>query len=145
MLRRENAVFQKIISDLQSENQRMRSLLEENKQDGSARKLTFVEMINYCKNGVEWGDVKEIVNMMNTLLRGIGTTEDYDLLDSVRTHFKNKKNGDTVSGNKTSVGDYSNMVNFVLPQNVDYDKLFSAIPPEIKDMWRKQIIQEDNG
>lgn len=69
ILRRENAVFQKIISDLQSENQRMRSLLEENKQDGSARKLTFVEMINYCKNGVEWGDVKEIVNMMNTLLR----------------------------------------------------------------------------
>ena len=123
----------------------MKSLLEENKQDGSARKLTFVEMINYCKNGVEWGDVKEIVNMLNTLLRGIGTTEDYDLLDSVRTHFKNKKNGDTVSGNKTSVGDYSNMVNFVLPQNVDYDKLFNAIPPEIKDMWRKQIIQKDNG
>ena len=83
--------------------------------------------------------------MMNTLLRGIGTTEDYDLLDSVRTHFKNKKNGDTVSGNKTSLGDYSNMVNFVLPQNVDYDKLFNAIPPEIKDMWRKQIIQKDNG
>lgn len=145
ILRRENAVFQKIISDLQSENQKMKSLLEENKQDGSARKLTFVEMINYCKNGVEWGDVKEIVNMLNTLLRGIGTTEDYDLLDSVRTHFKNKKNGDTVSGNKTSVGDYSNMVNFVLPQNVDYDKLFNAIPPEIKDMWRKQIIQKDNG
>ena len=51
----------------------------------------------------------------------------------------------TVSGNKTSVGDYSNMVNFVLPQNVDYDKLFNAIPPEIKDMWRKQTIQKDNG
>lgn len=116
MLKRENAVFQKIINDLQSENQKMRSLLDEKKQDGSARKLTFVEMINYCKNGVEWGDVKEIVNMMNTLLRGIGTTEDYDLLDSVREHFKNKNNGNTYVKNQTvipQVGNYYNTVDTV--------------------------------
>ena len=145
LLKKENAVFQNLIRDLQADNDKMKSLLEEYKQDGAARKFTFAEIINYCKDGVEWDDVKEIVNMMNVLLRGDATQEDYTLLDSVRKHFKSRKTGDAVSGNKTSVGDYSNMVNFVLPPNVDYDQLFKAIPPEIKDIWRKQLTQKDNG
>ena len=102
-------------------------------------------MVNHCKGCVSWEDAKGIVNMLNKLLRGLGTKEDYDLLDSIEIEFINRKNGDSVSGNKTSVGDNSNMVNFVLPPNVDYDKLFKAVPPEIKDIWRKQLNKKDNG
>lgn len=145
MLKKENAVFQNLIRDLQADNERMKSLLEENKQSGSARKFAFVEIVNYCKDGVEWGEAKEILNMLKDLLRENVTKEDYDLLDSVRAHFKNKKYGDTVGGNKNSFGDYSNMVNLVLPPNTDYDKLFAAIPDEIKEIWRKQLTQKDHG
>ena len=145
ILEREKNALQNRVNEQKEENDKLKALLEEKKQNGTARKFTMVEMVNHCKGCVSWDDVKEIVSMLNKLLRGIGTKEDYDLIDSIENEFKKRKNGDTVSGNKTSVGDYSNMVNFVLPQNVDYDKLFSAIPPVIKDMWRKQLKQEDNG
>lgn len=113
-LKRENSLFQKIIRDLQADNERMKSLLDENKQDGSARKITFIEMINYCKDSVKWDDAKEIVNMLNILLRGIGTTEDYKLLDSVRDYFKNKKHGDTFINSQ--IGNYKSKIQ---NQNLD--------------------------
>ena len=83
--------------------------------------------------------------MLNKLLRGLGTKEDYDLLDSIEIEFKNRKNGDSVSGNKTSYGDNSNMVNLFLSGNVDYEQLFAALPDDIKDIWKKQLNKKDNG
>lgn len=145
ILEREKTALQNKVNEQKGEVDKLKALLEEKKQNGTARKFTLVEMVNHCKGCVSWEDAKGIVNMLNKLLREIGTKEDYDLLDSIEAEFINRKDGDTVSGNKTSVGNNSNMVNFVLPQNVDYDKLFNAIPPEIKDMWRKQLKQEDNG
>ena len=145
ILEREKTALQNKVNEQATENKKIKALLEKKKQDGASRKFTLIEMVNHCKGCVSWEDAKGIVNMLNKLLRGLGTKEDYDLLDSIEIEFINRKNGDSVSGNKTSVGDNSNMVNFVLPPNVDYDKLFKAVPPEIKDIWRKQLNKKDNG
>ena len=145
ILEREKTALQNKVNEQDAENKRIKALLDKKKQDGAARKFTLVEMVEYCKNNLTSEESKEIIIMLNKLLRSVGTNEDYDLLDKTENELKNKKYGDSVSGNKTSVGDYSNMVNFVLPPNVDYDKLFNAIPSEIKDIWRKQLILKENG
>ena len=145
ILEREKSALQNKVNEQASEYKRIQALLDEKKQDGEARKFTLVEMVDYCKSNLTSEEAKEILIMLNKLLRTVGTPEDYALLDKTENELKNKKYGDAVSGNKTSVGDYSNMVNFVLPPNVDYDKLFAALPKEIKEMWRKQLTQEDNG
>lgn len=145
ILEREKAALQNKVIEQASEYNKISALLDEKKQDGAARKFTLVEMVNYCKNCLTSEEAKEILIMLNKLLRNVGTNEDYDLLDSTESELKNKKYGDEVSGNKNSFGDYSNMVNFVLPPNVDYDKLFAAIPDEIKEIWKKQLTQKENG
>lgn len=145
LLESEKTALQNKVNEQDAENKRIKTLLDKKKQDGAARKFTLVEMVDYCKKSLTSEEAKEILIMLNKLLRNVGTNEDYDLLDKTENELKNKKYGDTVSGNKTSVGDYSSMVNFVLPPNVDYDKLFKAIPPEVKDIWRKQLIQKENG
>lgn len=145
ILEREKTALQNKVNDQKGEIDKLKALLEEKKQNGTARKFTLVEMVNHCKGCVSWEDAKEIVNMLNKLLRELGTKEDYDLLDSIETEFKNRKNGDSVSGNKTSYGDNSNMVNLFLSGNVDYEQLFAALPDDIKDIWKKQLNKKDNG
>ena len=152
-LKRENIKLQDVnkqllsrISELESDNVLLKQQKSDNtKTDGDHRTFTLPEIRKYCVNCVGWDDAKSIVAMLNKLLRGVCTNEDSELVDSIEIEFKNRKSGDAVSGNKTSVGDYSSMVNFVLPPNVDYDKVFAAIPDDIKDIWRKQLTQKDNG
>ena len=134
LLKKENSLFQNLIRDLQSDNDRMKSLLEEDKQDGAARKFTFIEIINYCKDGVDFNDAKEIVNMMNFLLRGKATKEDYALLDSVREYFKNKKYGNTYIKEQTVIPSVSNYKPDIQTQNV-------GIPP-VGQQPTKQIRNE---
>lgn len=146
LLKKENALFQSLIRDLEADNERMKSLLEDYKQNGSVRKFTFAEIVNYCKEDeVEWGEARLILNMLKDLLRENVTKEDYDMMDSVRAHFKNKRNGDQVQGNKTSFGNNSNMWNFNLPENTDYEKFFAALPEEVKKMMVMKFILKDNG
>ena len=145
ILEREKSALQNKVNEQKSENDKLKALLEYKKQNGTSRKFTMIEIVNHCKGCVSWEDAKGIVSMLNKLLRGVGTKEDYELLDSIETDFKNRKSGDSVSGNKNSVGDNSSMVNLVLSPNTDYDKLFAALPKEIKEMWRKQLTQENNG
>lgn len=145
ILEREKTALQNKVNEQASEYKRIKALLDKKKQDGEARKFTLVEIVNYCKGNLTSEEAKEILIMLNKLLRNVGTNEDYALLDSTESELKNKKFGDSVSGNKNSFGDYSNMVNLVLPPNTDYDKLFAAIPDEIKEMWRKQLTQKDHG
>ena len=145
ILEREKTALQNKVNEQASEYKRIKALLDKKKQDGEARKFTLVEIVNYCKSNLTSEEAKEILIMLNKLLRNVGTNEDYALLDSTESELKNKKFGDSVSGNKNSFGDYSNMVNLVLPPNTDYDKLFAAIPDEIKEMWRKQLTQKDHG
>lgn len=92
--REKNALLNKV-NEQKEEIDKLNALLEEKKQNGTARKFTMVEMVNHCKGCVSWDDAKGIVNMLNKLLRGIGTKEDYDLLDSIEEEFKNKKYGNT--------------------------------------------------
>lgn len=136
MLKKENAVFQNMIKELQADKEKMMSLLEEYKQDGAARKFTFIEIVNYCKDAVEWEDVKEIVNMINVLLRGNATKDDYDLLDSVRAHFKNKKYGNTYIKEQTLIPNVGNYRPEIQTQNVDM-----KIPP-VNNMDQKMLEDE---
>ena len=109
------------------------------------RSFTLEEIVNYCKNQAELQQVTAIIQMLYVLLRMNGKPAEYDMIDGIQNYFKKRKYGDTVGGNKNSVGDYSNMVNFVLPSMADYDKLFAALPEEIKDIFRKQLIKKDDG
>lgn len=113
--------------------------------ESNERSFTLEEIVNYCKNQAELEQVTDIIHMLYVLLRMNGDPTEYELVDGIQEYFKNRKYGDDVSGNKNSFGDYSNMVNFVLPPNVDFDKLFAALPEDIKDTWRKQLMHKDNG
>lgn len=141
----EKAVLQSRIKELEAENEKLKALQENKKSNGKARRFTLVEIVDYCKGRVEWDDVKDIVAMLNRLLRKTGTEEDSDLVDSIEKEFKKRKYGDSVIGNKTSYGDNSSMVNLFLSGNVDYEQFFAALPDDIKDIWRKQLNKKDNG
>lgn len=78
------------ISELETENARLNALLVNKKSNGKARRFTLVEIVDYCKSRVEWNDVKDIVAMVNRLLRNTGTQEDSDLVDSIETEFINR-------------------------------------------------------
>ena len=78
------------IEELKEEVDRLNALLEKKKRNGTARKFTLVEIVNYCKNCVEWRNVEHIVAMLNKLLRQIGTEEDSALVDSIETEFRNR-------------------------------------------------------
>ena len=83
------------------------------------RRFTLAQVVDYCINGVEWGDAKEIVNMMNVLLRGNATQEDYALLDSVRDNFKNKKYGNTYIKEQTVIPNVGNYKPQIQTQHVE--------------------------
>lgn len=86
----EKTALKSRISELEAENERLKALLEKKKSNGTARKFTLVQIADYCKGCVEWNDAKEIVRMLNKLLRHIGTEEDSELVDSIEEEFKNR-------------------------------------------------------
>ena len=137
MLKKENAVFQGLIRDLQADNEKMKSMLEDYKQDGGARKFTFVEIINYCKDGVDWKDAKEIVSMMNVLLRENGTKEDYALLDSVREYFKTKNSGITYIKEQTVIPSVGNYKPEIQTQHID------APMPQIGEQEEQNLLEDE--
>lgn len=87
--------LRKRITELEAENESLKALLEKKKRNGTARKFTLVEIVNYCKSCVEWADVKDIVAMLNKLLRRMATDEDSDLVDSIEEEFKQRRYGNT--------------------------------------------------
>lgn len=104
------------------------------------RSFTLEEIVNYCKNQAELEQVTDIIHMLYVLLRMNGNPTEYELVDGIQDYFKKRKYGDAVSGNKNSVGDNSNMINIVLSPDKDIAKQIAALPDEIKDIWRKQLI-----
>lgn len=94
-IEKEKMVLQGRVEELEAENQRLSTLLDKKKKRGEARRFTLVEIVNYCKGRVEWDDAKDIVAMLNRLLRKIGTQEDSDLVDSIEEEFKQRKYGNT--------------------------------------------------
>lgn len=145
ILEREKTALQNKVNEQAAENKRIKALLDKNKQDGAARKFTLVEMVDYCKNNLTSEEAKEILIMLNKLLRTVGTSEDYSLLDKTENELKNKKFGDNISGNKNSVGDNSTMINFLLSPNADVAKVLANLPTEFKEKLKKQLMQNNNG
>ena len=85
--------------------------------------------------------------MLNLFLRDSGnsTPEERDMVDKVEYKILHPDTGDKVQGNKTSFGNNSNMLNFNFPENTDYEKLFAALPEDIKQMMMTKLISNDNG
>lgn len=95
----EKQALQGRINELEAENERLNALLEKNKEDGKARKFTLVEIVNYCKSRVDWNDAKDIVAMLNRLLRKTGTQEDSELVDGIEAEFRNRRYGPVTMNN----------------------------------------------
>ena len=102
------------IAELEAEREKQDALLE-TKRNGTARKFTLIEIVNYCKSRVDWDDVKSIVAMLNKLLRRIATEADEKLVDSIENEFKNRKYGDTVMGDKNEFKANSGLNKIALP------------------------------
>lgn len=98
-LEKDKMVLQGRIQELEAESARLNALLEKKKRNGTARKFTLVQIVDYCKGCVEWNDVKSIVAMLNKLLRRIGTEEDSNLVDSVETEFRRRILGPVTMNN----------------------------------------------
>ena len=79
--------------------------------------------------------------MLNLFLRDAGdsTQEERDMVDEVEYKLLHPDLGDTVQGNKTSFGNNSNMVNFNLSDNTDYEKLFASLPEKVRRMMFKNL------
>lgn len=111
----------------------------------NVRRFTLEEIVTYAKENLSLDKSVYIQNMLYKLLSKDGTHEEREMVDSITTYILNRNAGDQVQGNKTSFGSYSNMVNFNLSEHTDYEQLFKALPPEIKETWRKQLMNTDNG
>jgi hypothetical protein len=114
-------------------------------QQVSVRRFTLEEIVTYAKENLSLDKSVYIQNMLYKLLSKDGTHEEREMVDSITAYILNRNAGDQVQGNKTSFGSYSNMVNFNLSEHTDYEQLFKALPPEIKETWRKQLMNTDNG
>ncbi len=96
LLEKENKAMQAKIDELEADNIRLKTLLENKKRMiGKDRRFTLVQIVDYCKGCVEWADVKMIVAMLNKLLRRVGTIEDSELVDSIEAEFINRRYGNT--------------------------------------------------
>lgn len=111
----------------------------------NVRRFTMNEIVTYAKENLSLDKSVYIQAMLYKLLSKDGTHAEREMVDSITTYILNRNAGDQVQGNKTSFGSYSNMVNFNLSEHTDYEQLFKALPPEIKETWRKQLMNTDNG
>ena len=107
------AQMEKRIEELEAENAYLKERQEEAK--GRIRKFSLVEIVNYCKKRVKWEDVKDIVAMLNRLLRSNASEEDSELVDSIEEEFMNRKYGNTIEGDYVVSKNVTNEVNGVAP------------------------------
>lgn len=114
-------------------------------EEKKGRLFTLDEIVDYAKEKTSLEESRIIQLMLFCLLVNDGTKEEREKVSSIQTQILNRTAGDQVQGNKTSFGNYSNMVNFHMPENTDYDKFFAAMPKEMKDILMKQLTQKDNG
>ena len=49
--------------------------------------FTLSQIVEYCKGRVVWEDARPIVAMLNTLLRGYASREDFEQVDGIETAF----------------------------------------------------------
>ena len=143
------------IRDLKAMNAKMRTLVEQLKSEQNSQKskkkqersFTLSMILDYCENRTTHVTGPVIIAMLNLFLRDSGnsTAEERDMVDKVEYKILHPDNGDKVQGNKTSFDNNSNMVNFNLPENVDFEKFFAALPEDLKQMMMTKLISNDNG
>lgn len=114
-------------------------------EEKKGRVFTLDEIVEYAIKYMTAESVIHVQLMLHTLMQKDSTKEEREKVSSIQTQILNRTAGDQVQGNKTSFGNYSNMVNFHMPENTDYDKFFAAMPKEMKDILMKQLTQKDNG
>lgn len=82
------------ITEQDAEIVRLKTLLSNKKNEGKERRLTLVQIVNYCKNEcIDYNSAQPIENMLLKLLWNEGTTEDYELIKSIYDEFRNKVYG----------------------------------------------------
>lgn len=116
----------------------------EEQQDG-VRRFTLDEIVEYTKENVSLEESRIIQLLLFNLLVNDGTREERTKVSSITAYILNRNAGDQVQGNKTSFGNYSNMLNFNLPENADYEKFFAALPENVKQMMIMKLISSGNG
>ena len=111
------------------------------------RSFTLRMILDYCLKHTNQTTGLTIIAMLNLFLRDAGdsTQEERDMVDEVEYKLLHPDWGDTVQGNKTSFGNNSNMVNFNLSDNTDYEKLFASLPEEVKQVMFMNLIGKGNG
>ena len=117
--------------------------LEEEQDD--IRRFTLDDIVDYAKENLTIEIAYHIQLMLHTLMQNDSTKEEREKVSSIPAFIRNRNTGDQVQGNKTSFGNYSNMLNFNLPENADYEKFFAALPDDVKQMMIKKLISNDNG
>lgn len=138
VLEKENAVFQQLTQDLQADNARLKALLEEKNIHGEARKFTLVEIVNYCKDCVEWNNADSIVSMLYRLLLANGCTqEDIEMVKSIETEFKNRKYGNTYIKEQTVIPSVGNYKPQITTQNIE-----APMPSSGQQQEQKQLEHE---
>lgn len=79
-------MFSRLIADadwLQSEQQETPPA----RQVHAEPTFTLSQIVEYCKGRVVWEDARPIVAMLNTLLRGYASREDFEQVDGIETVF----------------------------------------------------------
>lgn len=76
---------------LETENQRLKSELNNRKQKSKqARAFTLSMIVDYCKNRVDFHQVEGIVGMLYKFLRSNGTDEEFKLVDDIEISYIKK-------------------------------------------------------
>ena len=116
----------------------------EEEQD-NIRRFTLDEIVEYAQQNLTIEIAYHIQLMLHTLMQNDSTKEEREKVSSIPTFILKRHTGDQVQGNKTSFGNYSNMLNFNLPEHADYEKFFAALPDSVKQMMIKKLMSNDNG
>lgn len=88
---REVARLQKRIKELEQHATRQETTAAGTGHCNTGLTFKLTEIVDYCKNCVDWGDVKDILNMLVTIAGSRATSEERQLIDSIKLHFAGKK------------------------------------------------------
>lgn len=109
------------------------------------RRFTLDQIVEYAQQNLTIEIAYHIQLMLHTLMQNDSTKEEREKVSSIPAYILNRNAGDQVQGNKTSFGNYSNMLNINLPDNTDYEKFFAALPENVKQMMIMKLMTSDNG
>ncbi len=83
------------------------------------RSFTLKELVDYCKNCVDWNDAKSIVAMLYKFIRN-GTDEEQALVDSIEKEFNNRRFAYTYVNQQTVIPNVGNYQPQIKHQNIGF-------------------------